>query len=52
MVLDLWVNEILWRGEVDYKTNHLEGDESAIREELDRTRTAAAIRLADYFGQQ
>ena len=51
VVLDLWVNEILWRGMVDYKTNRVDDDGGGLREELDLTRIGAAIRLADCLGQ-
>ena len=52
VVLDLWVNEILWRGMVRYKTDLLDWNEGEVRKGLNLTRTAAAIRLADCFGQQ
>ena len=52
VVLDLWANEILWRGVAEYKTGQLYGDDSEIREELDRARASGAITLADYLGEQ
>lgn len=51
VVLDLWEAEELWRGIVDYETARLYGEDGGIRRELDRTRAAAAVRLADYLGQ-
>ena len=52
VVLDLWVNEILWRGMVRYKIDLLDGNQGEVRKGLNLTRTTAAIRLADCFGQQ
>jgi hypothetical protein len=52
VVLDLWVNEILWRGMVLYETDLREGNEDDVRGKLDRTRTAAAVRLAGFFAEQ
>lgn len=52
VVLDLWVNEVLWRGAVNYKANRVDGNADTIRKELNRTRVSAAIRLADFVGQQ
>jgi hypothetical protein len=49
VVLDLWENEVLWRGAADYSTARLYGDDGAIRRELDKTRAAAAQRLAGFM---
>lgn len=49
VVLDLWENEVLWRGAADYSTARLYGDDGAIRRELDKTRAAAANRLAEFM---
>lgn len=51
VVLDLWENEVLWRGAADYQTARLYGDDGAIREELAKARGAGAVRLAEYFSQ-
>ena len=51
VVVDLWENEVLWRGAVDYATARLYGDDGGILKELDRTRADASVRLAEYFSQ-
>jgi hypothetical protein len=51
VVLDLWEDEVLWRGSVEYQTAQLYGSDGSIRGELERARGAAAIRLAECLGQ-
>ena len=51
VVIDLWQDEILWRGWADYQTARLYGEDGGIRKELERSRRAATIRLADFLGR-
>jgi len=52
VILDLQTSEIMWRGTATYDTGLLYGKEGENREQLDRTRAAAAMTLADYISQQ
>ena len=51
VILDLWEDDVLWRGTVAYKTTRNDSEDDDIAEGLDRTRAAAAIRLADCVGE-
>ena len=48
IVLDLWENEVLWRGAVNYGTAELYGNDGAIRRELEKARAEAGVRLAEF----
>jgi len=48
VVIDLWMNEILWRGVAHYTTERLYVKDGEAESEVDRTRASAAIRLAEF----
>ena len=48
-VLDLWENEVVWRGVTEYRTDRLYGDPEVREAESERARVGGAARLAALF---